>query len=311
MKVCITVDLDNYQDYESLVDDRCAERPPSFYADALPRFLDLFERNGVRATLFAIGRDLADPANRRALREAAARGHEIGNHSYAHPYNFRSLSRARKAEEIDGAAAAIADAVGVAPVGFRTPSCDVDAETLELLAERGYLYESSVFPSPIMWAFMLYGRLFVRRADYQLGSPLAVLAPARPYEPRAARPFRAARARGTGLGLLEIPFSVATPLRIPFYSTLMRRLGPRAFDALLRAHGERDLLHALFHLIELADLRGTSLGDALDRAPGLGVPFEARCRFLEHAVAALARRGQAVPLREVAEAQRRRDAAAA
>ena len=50
MKVCISIDLDDYQDYESLVDRQRDATPPSFYDDALPRFLDLFERYGVRAT---------------------------------------------------------------------------------------------------------------------------------------------------------------------------------------------------------------------------------------------------------------------
>ena len=155
LRVCISIDLDNYQDYQSLVDTRSEKSVPTFYTEAVPRFLDLFDESNVKATFFAIGRDLGRAENRRVLQEVAARGHEVGNHSFSHPYNFRELSREQKAREIDEGHAAIADVLGTGPVGFRTPSCEIDLEILELLRERDYLYDSSVFPSPLMWLFMI------------------------------------------------------------------------------------------------------------------------------------------------------------
>ena len=51
--------------------------------------------------------------------------------------------------------------------------------------------------------------------------------------------------------VLEIPISVSSPLRIPFYSTLLRRLGPGFFSWILRRYGRyRRELHGLFHLID-------------------------------------------------------------
>ena len=99
MKTCISIDLDNFEDYRSLVDPRGDPTGPSFYA-AVPRFLDALDRVGARATFFAIGRDLGCAGNRGTLREIAARGHEVGNHSHTHPYDFCALSRARKREEV-------------------------------------------------------------------------------------------------------------------------------------------------------------------------------------------------------------------
>jgi hypothetical protein len=302
MKVCITVDMDNYREYRSLVDPSGDGVGPSFYLDAIPRFLDLLDRHGARATFFMIGHDGDRPEHRRLVREIATRGHEIGNHSFTHPYNFRRLSRAEKETEITRAEATIGDIVGARPVGFRTPSCDVDGETLELLQERGYLYDSSVFPSPFMWAFMAYGKLFVRRADYQLGHLASVFAPPRPYVPRLDSLHRVRRPDGTGGGrILEIPVSVVPVVRLPFYSTLLRRLGPRIFSLLLRVYGHRQpVLHMLFHLIDLADFGGTSLGRALARTPGLALPLAARERFTAHAIGALTSMGDAVTLRELA-----------
>ena len=230
MKVCISIDLDNYQDYQSLVGTRIEGDPPTFYTEALPRFLDLFDECGIQATFFAIGRDLSRSENRRILQRASERGHEVGNHSSTHPYNFRQLSREQKEKEIDDGHAAIADALGTPPVGFRTPSCEVDLEVLELLEERNYLYDSSVFPSPLMWLFMIYGKIFVKREHYQLGSPWAAMAPDQPYWPSDRALHRRQRESSRRSGrIFEIPFSTFSPLRIPFYSTFLRILGTRFF----------------------------------------------------------------------------------
>lgn len=298
MKTCVTVDLDNYQDYQSLIDTRFESAPPSFYGEAVPRFLDLFDRCGVRATFFMVGRDGAVAAHRKLVQEIAARGHELGNHSFSHPYNFSQLSRTEKEREIEQADAAIADIIGERPVGFRAPSYDVDLETLEVLSERGYLYDASVVPSPLMWALMLYGKLFVRYSDYRLGRPASAFAPSHPYRPSSGALHRECTS-GKGPQILEIPCSVAPILRIPFYSTLLRRLGRRTFSLLVRAYGGRpSVLHSMFHLIELADLGESSLARAFERMPALSLSLAAREDFLSHAVQTLGSLGEAIPLCE-------------
>ena len=302
MKVCISIDLDNYQDYQSLVDTRVDGDPPSFYTEALPRFLDLFAECGIQATFFAIGRDLARPENRRMLKRAFDQGHEVGNHSFSHPYNFRQLSREQKAEEIDTGHAAIADALGEAPVGFRTPSCEIDLEILELLEEREYLYDSSVFPSPLMWLFMIYGKMFIKREHYQLGSPWAALAPNEPYRPDRTvlhhRQGRGAQAPGR---ILEIPFSTLSPLRIPFYSTFLRILGTRFFNGMVSGYGSRkSTLHALFHQIKFSNFEGTELEAALAKTPALGAPFASRSHYMKSVMKRLAKSGESVSLQALA-----------
>ena len=302
MKVCVSIDLDNYQDYQSLVDTQLDENVPTFYSDAIPRFLDVFESCDIRATFFMIGRDAARAENRAGIREIVARGHEVGNHSYTQPYNFRQLSRKQKESEIDKVDAAIADILGEPPVGWRTPSCEIDEETLGILAERGYLYDSSVFPTPMMWAFMIYGRLFVRRKEYQLGHPIVAFAPNLPYWPRMDALHRRRPIADTNPPrILELPFSTLSGARIPFYSTLLRRLGPRFFNFMMNRYGRNQvILHALFHLIEFADFEGTALEEAFGRTPALAVPFEGRSRFLTHAMKSLSAAGEAVTLREFA-----------
>jgi peptidoglycan/xylan/chitin deacetylase (PgdA/CDA1 family) len=306
VKVCVSIDMDNYRDYQRLVDPGGDPGDRSFYDDAVPRFLDLFDRCGMRATFFMIGIDADSPGNRARVREIVARGHEVGNHSHTHPYNFRSLTRAQKVAEIEQADAAIADTAGVRPVGFRTPSMDVDPETIEIVAERGYLYDSSIFPGPFMWLFMLYGKLFVRHADYALGSLLTPVAPSQPYVPDARRLNRRAAPTPTGVSsIVEIPVSLAPYSGLPFYGTLMRRLGTRVFDLGVRAtRNRRPVLHYLLHLLDLAQIDGSSLEAGIRSSPGLGLSFERREAFTAHVMEQLSQLGEAVPMREVAQAFR-------
>ena len=89
----------------------------------------------------------------------------------------------------------------------------------------------------------------------------------------------------------------------------MRMLGARAFDLGLRAFGrQRFVLHYLLHLLDLVQLEGSSLGGAIDRTPGVGLPFERREAFTSHVMRRLSQLGGAVPMREVAEAYRAENA---
>lgn len=303
MKVCISIDMDNYADYQSLMDPGGDASDVSFYSDAVPRYLDALDEVGARATFFMIGRDGKRAEDRAALRSIAERGHEIGNHSYTHPYNFRHLPRPRKEAEIQQGDDAIADIIGERPVGFRTPSGDLDLETLSILRERGYLYDSSIIPSPLlMWAFKLYGRVFVRRADYNLGDFWAPFAPPRPYLPSARKLHRPAQPdEERPAHVIEIPISALPLLRVPFYATFLRMFPHRVFDWTVRAYGRKQpVLHMFFHLIDLCDLEGTCLERSLRSAPGLGVPVQRRRAFVAHAFAQLTAQGEAITLRALA-----------
>jgi peptidoglycan/xylan/chitin deacetylase (PgdA/CDA1 family) len=301
MKTCITVDLDNAEDYRRLIDPEKDVGEWSFYDEGIPRFLDIFDRLGVCATFFVVGRDGAREANRRLIRKLHERGHEVANHSQTHPYNFRQLTRSQKEEEIRVCEEVIADITGERPLGFRTPSLDVDGETLEILAERGYVYDSSILPTPLMFAFMVYGELFVRHGDYQLGPAACAFAPAMPYVPRRDRVHRrdpdAARRGGH---ILEIPTTVSPGLRIPFYGTFLRLLGRRALDWLVRSAAGRPMLVAGFHLQDLVDLTGTPLEAGFARSPGLALPLEQRERFVSHAFGSIAAAGEPMTLCQAA-----------
>lgn len=110
------------------------------------RVLDLFEECGVKATFFTLGWVAArHPA---LVRRIADAGHEIASHGWDHRRVF-TLDEAGFRIDLDQAQAALEDAAGVAVRGYRAPSFSIDARTPwahPVLAERGYLYSSSVAP---------------------------------------------------------------------------------------------------------------------------------------------------------------------
>jgi polysaccharide deacetylase family protein (PEP-CTERM system associated) len=112
-------------------------------ADAV---LALFDEARVKGTFFTLGW-VAEryPA---LIRRIVAAGHEIASHGWDHDRVFTMTPEVFRAD-LRRAHTAIADAGGVAPLGYRAPSFSIDARTPwahRVLAEEGYAYSSSVAP---------------------------------------------------------------------------------------------------------------------------------------------------------------------
>ncbi len=115
-----------------------------FGSDAgnVSRILQVLADQGVKSTFFATGQAAANYPD--AVRSVVAQGHEIGNHSYSHPY-FTTLSPAQMADELSRAATAIRTATGQAPKPwFRPPYGDYNATVLQAAGDAGYSHT-------IMW----------------------------------------------------------------------------------------------------------------------------------------------------------------
>lgn len=115
-----------------------------FGSDAgnLSRILQTLGDRGVKATFFATGAAATNyPA---AVRSVVTQGHEIGNHSYSHPY-FTQLTSAQMADELSRANTAIRNASGQAPKPyFRPPYGDYNSAVLQATGNAGYTHT-------IMW----------------------------------------------------------------------------------------------------------------------------------------------------------------
>ena len=106
----------------------------------VPRILEMLREHGLPATFFVPGHTAESfPHETEAILEA---GHEVAHHSYAHvDPSLQSPDEERADME---RAWQVLERIGVAPRGFRAPSADLSAITLELVEEFGFLYDSSL-----------------------------------------------------------------------------------------------------------------------------------------------------------------------
>lgn len=107
----------------------------------IPRILDLLDRHQIASTFFVPGHTADRYPD--AIRSIVAAGHEIAHHGYLHEQPTQ-LTREQEIDALDRGLAALAEVAGVRPSGYRAPMWDLSWHTPQLLAERGFLYDSSL-----------------------------------------------------------------------------------------------------------------------------------------------------------------------
>jgi peptidoglycan/xylan/chitin deacetylase (PgdA/CDA1 family) len=106
----------------------------------LARILDLLAARGVPATFYVPGHTADQHPG--AITAIAAAGHEIAHHGYLHR-GTDSLDAAAQRQELEDGLAALGRH-GIRPAGYRSPGWELTPETLALLGEYGFSYESSL-----------------------------------------------------------------------------------------------------------------------------------------------------------------------
>ena len=109
---------------------------------ALPRVLELLEAEGVPATFFFPAWSLKLAPEQSDLIKASGM-HEIGVHGWIHETNT-ALDGETEARLLHQATDAIEEITGTRPVGYRAPSWNHSPNTLSIIREMGFLYESSL-----------------------------------------------------------------------------------------------------------------------------------------------------------------------
>jgi len=109
---------------------------------ALRRIVDLLDAHDIPATFFgpAVSFSLA-PQMIEMIQ--ASRQHEIGVHGWIHERNA-NLQRADEERLLRKAVERMTKLIGKRPVGYRAPSWNFSDDTLSLLMEMGFLYDSSL-----------------------------------------------------------------------------------------------------------------------------------------------------------------------
>ena len=145
----LTVDLEDWFVVENLkenIDSQEWEKLPSRMEKTTEKLLDLFDTYGVRATFFVLGW-IAEKYPR-LINEIAVLGHEIGCHSYRHR-RVDTMTPQEFKEDTKRAIDIIAEASGSLPIGYRAPSWSINSRVMwayDILAELGFMYDSSVYP---------------------------------------------------------------------------------------------------------------------------------------------------------------------
>lgn len=235
----------------------------------LSRFLEPY---GIKATLFMVGEDFHQPQNVPYIKAVIAEGHEIANHTLTHPQGFRLLSPEAKEAEIAGMEGICQQITGERPVGFRSPGWNVSDDALPILKQRGYLYDSSVFPSslnPLLkflhWCSMR-GRSGGDRAT--LGPLRYMLAPTRPYRTTD----NSLGQRGED-GFVEFPLTVVPIVRLPFFATFLLATGLELFKVCYRVLKALEWpIQYQFHLSDFVDYNHPELEDQVPNGNGVYVP---------------------------------------
>ena len=101
----------------------------------IPQLLDLLEKENIKATFFLVGQWVERYPD--SVRQIAAAGHEIGNHSYSH-VDFVGEQENIILQQMDKTDALIRDLTGTSPGLARVPSGSYDSRVIRLLRRQGY-----------------------------------------------------------------------------------------------------------------------------------------------------------------------------
>ena len=110
------------------------------------KILDIFDDRNIRATFFVLGWVAERHSN--IVKEIYKRGHEVACHGYSHQLIYNQ-SRAEFKEETIRAKQILEEITGTAVTGYRAASYSITKNSLwalEILAESGFKYDSSIFP---------------------------------------------------------------------------------------------------------------------------------------------------------------------
>jgi peptidoglycan/xylan/chitin deacetylase (PgdA/CDA1 family) len=112
--------------------------------EALPRLLDALDAGGLTATFFVEAANCE--LNPLAVREIAARGHQLGVHGWLHEH-WAQLGPQDERGLLERSLAAFA-ALGLSPRAFRPPGGTLTASTAALLRQLGFAWCSPEGGSP-------------------------------------------------------------------------------------------------------------------------------------------------------------------
>ena len=169
--VCLTFDFDAISIW---IGPHNAKSPSmisrgEFGALAVERILRLLDREQLPATFYIPGHTVETfPDHVRAI---LAAGHEVGHHGYLHENPVRLTLEAER-RVLERGFEAFEKVAQVRPVGYRSPAWDNSPNTIDLLLEYGFRYESSLMGRDFEPYWCRTGDVIDPDGPYQFGQPV-------------------------------------------------------------------------------------------------------------------------------------------
>ncbi|NER94653.1 MAG: polysaccharide deacetylase family protein [Symploca sp. SIO1B1] len=286
--ISISVDIDTLKYYSNFCPGEVSVFNDPILLYTLPKLLELFAELDIRATFFVIGETIK--GHESLFRQIATEGHELASHSQTHIQGFHQLSLAVKRQELEKSKKTIEDCTGYPVVGFRAPAYNIDFETLKILTDTGYHYDSSLFPDWYVPLSKVVTRFLSK--DYQpvTTSPF--------YQRHWLLPRQSFYWELMDNKLLEIPLPT-TRFGKPFMGTIHLSTSERFFTSevsWLAQH--RELIPYEVHPTEVADDRVFESASWLRNIPGVGKRPDP-WKYLRFRLQMLLELGNVILMREV------------
>jgi polysaccharide deacetylase family protein (PEP-CTERM system associated) len=145
----MSVDVEDYFQvgaFEHTIARADWERWPCRVEGNIERILALFARHDIKATFFTLG--WIAERYPRMVRDIVDAGHELASHGYGHQ-RASAMTVAEFRDDVTRAKALLEDIGGNVVIGYRAPSFSIaggNLWALDVLAETGHRYSSSIYP---------------------------------------------------------------------------------------------------------------------------------------------------------------------
>lgn len=259
----VSLDVDDLWSYLKTHGDASWSTRPSYLSRFIPHVLETMDRIGLKSTFFLVGVDAERHVGDGLLRSLVESGHTVGNHSHEHEPWLHLYSDAQIEQEIRQAEDAITAATGQRPRGFRGPGYSWSPGLLEVIAARGYRYDSSTLPTflgPLARTYYFWtAKLSKEERDRRralFGTLRDGFRPNGPYRWQL----------GGGRSILEIPVTTMPLVRTPFHLSYLLFLS-RWSEGLMSLY-----LRTALQSCRLAGIEPTFLLHPLDLLGGDEVP---------------------------------------
>jgi peptidoglycan-N-acetylglucosamine deacetylase len=168
LSCCLTFDVDGMSAWIGSL----KTRNPSmisrgeFTITGTRRVLALLARHDVRGTFCVPGHTVC--AYPDLIREIVDQGHEVGHHGWVHE-NPADFDLAGERQILERGLEAFAR-VGAQPTGYRSPAWDFSENTVTLLEEFGFVYDSSCMGDDFNPYYLRKGDVVATDAPYRFGT---------------------------------------------------------------------------------------------------------------------------------------------